>query len=319
MKRAGRIFSLLVILVMLVSMMSLFAYADVPAADGTVNTDNAVSVGKLSLTKSYPKDGGKDAAIENLGVKLYFEGTFTEEVLGDTNDDKVQLYGPEGQKLPTILVYSPTEEGVVLVLLDTTAEYKDGKPYTPVGNSDYKLSISGDFVDNNNESIGTATTVSFKTLNQKRSSTVYMLMTFAMFGGIMLFSMKGSKKKEDEEDAKKSDVKVNPYKEAKRTGKSVEEIVERDQRNKEKAAAKEAKRIAREEAEYAEYYDDDEDDWLEEGHYRVKGPRPISAAGSTYITGRKAEAEKKALEEKERKELEAKWAQQSKKKGKKKK
>ena len=35
--------------------------------------------------------------------------------------------------------------------------------------------------------------------------------------------------------------------------------------------------------------------------YRVKGPRPIAAAGGTYITGRKAIAEARKAEEEERK------------------
>ena len=67
-------------------------------------------------------------------------------------------------------------------------------------------------------------------------------------------------------------------------------------------------------------FDLDDFDFEEEGVYKVKAPRPVAAGGSTYITGRKAEAEKKAAELAARKEQEAKWAAHAKKgKGKKKK
>ena len=45
--------------------------------------------------------------------------------------------------------------------------------------------------------------------------------------------------------------------------------------------------------------DDDEDDYEYEednGNYKVKGPRPISAGGSSYIPGRKALAEARIAE-----------------------
>ena len=84
---------------------------------------------------------------------------------------------------------------------------------------------------------------------------------------------------------------MNPYKEAKRTGKSVEEIIEKENKKKEKAAQK-AARAAEEE-------DDDEDyePYIPEGHYRVKTLRTVASGGSTYITGRKAAAEEKAARE----------------------
>ena len=99
-------------------------------------------------------------------------------------------------------------------------------------------------------------------------------------------------KKQAEADKKTKEEKVNPYKEAKKTGKSVEEIVERDQKEKEKRAAKAAKKAAAEE---------EEDDYYDDGKYHVKAPRPISAAGGKYITGRKALAEAQKAEEERRK------------------
>ena len=53
---------------------------------------------------------------------------------------------------------------------------------------------------------------------------ISMGMMVVMFGGIMIISAR-SAKKAAEEEFKKQD-KVNPYKESKKTGKSVEEIVD---------------------------------------------------------------------------------------------
>ena len=57
-----------------------------------------------------------------------------------------------------------------------------------------------------------------------------------------------------------------------------------------KQEAKAAKRAA---AEAVEEEEEEEDN----GNYKVKGPRPISEGGSTYITGRKALTEAKKAEE----------------------
>ena len=183
------------------------------------------------------------------------------------------------------MLYSTKEKGVVLVIVDND---KEGKIITGEGNSEYTLKISGSFKDDKGNTLGQDKTIKFTTLNQKVNTMVNMLLMFVMFGGIMVLSMRGAKKEAERQQNAAKNEKVNPYKEAKRTGKSVEEIVERDQRNKAKQAEKAAKKAAKE-AEEAEDYDD----YIEEGVYRVKGPRPIAAAGGKYITGRKAAAEAK--------------------------
>lgn len=282
MKRAGRILSLVIILVM---MTTLFCFA-APAEDAQQADTN----GTLTLLDTYPKDGAKGAAIENMSVKLYFDSEFTEKVLKKANDDAIQLIGPEGEKLPTRVLYNPKEEGVVLVIVDND---KEGKIITGKGNSEYTLKISGSLRDDKGNTLGEDKAITFTTLNQSANNMINMLMMFGMFGAIMVISMRGAKKEAQKQQAARKEEKVNPYKEAKRTGKSVEEIVEQDQKNKAKQAEKAARRAAREAEDY--------DDYPEEGVYRVKGPRPIAAAGGRYITGRKALAEAKKAEEEARK------------------
>lgn len=285
MKKAGRILSLVIILVM---MTSLFCFA-AAAEDGK----QPEAKGNLTLLDTYPKDGSKGASIENMSVKLYFDSKFTEKVLKKTNDGAIQLIGPDGKKLPTRVLYDPKEEGVVLVIVDND---KDGKIITGEGNSEYTLKVSGSLRDDNGNTLGEDKAIKFTTLNQSANNIVNMVMMFVMFGAIMVISMRGAKKEAQKQQAAKKDDKVNPYKEAKRTGKSVEEIVEQDQKNKAKQAEKAARKAAKD--------DDDYDDYIEEGVYRVKGPRPIAAGGGKYITGRKAAAEAKKAE------AEAKKAQQ---------
>lgn len=294
MKKIGKILSLVTIFVMLTATCC-FAAADASGAE----TDG---VGALVLKETYPKDGATGTAIENMGAKLYFDSEFTAEKLGKKNDNAVTLCDPDGNTLPTRVLYSTQEPGVVLVLFDETKKTDD---MTIQQNADYTIKISADFRDDEGNTLGKDQSITFKTLNQSASMMVNTLMMFVMFGGIMFFSAK-SAKKQAQQQAKEREEKVNPYKEAKRTGKSVEEIVEKDQRDKAKKAAKAARKAAAAD-------DDDDDEDYDDGKYHVKAPRPISAAGGKYITGRKAIAEAKKAEEERRK------AQQTKKgKGKKK-
>ncbi len=243
----------------------------------------------FELEKTYPADGSKGASIDNLSVKLYFSTSMTAEVLGDLNADAITLCDEEGNTLPLRVLYPEKEDGVILVLLDTAYDADgDGTVDTPsiASNTEYTLVVSADLVDDDGETLGEEVSISFTTINQNINSYISMAMMILMFGGMMFFSVKSNQKKEAKENENKES-KVNPYKEAKRTGKSVEEIVEKDQKNKAKKAAKAAAKAAKAGA---------DEEWIDINTYRVKAPRPISAGGSTYITGRKAIAEAKKAE-----------------------
>lgn len=251
----------------------------------------------LTLESSYPADGATGAAIENMSVKLYFNGKMSEEKAGKLNSDDVfQLYDSEGKKIPTRTLYGSSEEGVVLVLLDTNKDVK------AKSNSEYTLKISGDVVDDNGNKLGKDQQITFKTLNETVNTWVSMGMMVVMFGGMMFASMKGvAKAAEDMKPAKED--KVNPYKEAKKTGKSVEEIVEADKKKKAKEAAKAAKKAAKE----AEWEEEEEND-----NYKVHTKRSAGAAGSTFVAA-KREATAKAKAEAAAKKAAAKAARKKKK------
>lgn len=287
MKKIGRIISLAVILTICATM---FCFAET-AGEGT-----------LVLNDTYPKDGATGTAVENMGVKLYFDSTFTQEKLKDANKNAVTLSDEQGNTLPTQVLYSQKEPGVVLVLFDNTKQSDDVKIQQ---NSNYTFKISKDFRDDEGNTLGEDKTISFKTLNQSANMAINTAMMFGIFGVMMFVTAKNAKKSVENE--KQKEEKVNPYKEAKKTGKSVEEIVEKDQKEKAKRAEKAARKAAARE-------DDDDDDYYDDGNYHVKGPRPIAAAGGRYITGRKAIAEAKAAEEERRKAQKAKAKGKGKKK-----
>ena len=107
--------------------------------------------------------------------------------------------------------------------------------------------------------------------------------------GMIFLTMRETKKQTKEAEEKKRGGKtqeetVNPYKVAKKTGKSVEEIVAEEEKKKARAKAKAERKKKQEEEEE------------EEGIYKVHGPAPVSKGGSKYKTGRKALAEKKKAE-----------------------
>jgi len=167
-----------------------------------------------------------------------------------------------------------------MVLFDQNTEEtdSDGKTLSIKGDSEYTLKVSAFLQDDDGNTLGEDIDITFKTINQRRNSLVSMLLMFVLYAGIIGVTIRSARKGQEEQ---KKEETVNPYKEAKRTGKSVEEIVERENKKKEKAA----ERAAKEEAKHDE--EEDDEPYLEEGHYRVKSARTVQSGGSTYITGRK--------------------------------
>lgn len=258
----------------------------------------------LEIVNTYPVDGQKNTTIENMSVKLDFNQDVGAKENRKLNNRAFTIKDEKGKKVPIRVMYNPKDVKQVMVIADNhdgKNKIKDDRLYT--------LHISKNFVSDNGTTLGKDVDITFKTMNQKRNTMIYMVMMVVMFGGMFFFTSRSARKAQEAEDIEK-EVKVNPYKEAKRTGKSVEEIVAKQEKERAKRAEKAEKARAKreaEEAELAELYDDEE---LPYGHFRVKRPRPISAVGGKTISGRKAEAEaRKAQEEK--------WAMQAKKRKKK--
>lgn len=225
--------------------------------------------GGFDLASSYPEDGQTNTSMENLGVKLTFSKPLNSDDAKKANADKFAIYDEDGKAIPVQILFSEKEDGLVLVLADID------KGFVAKNNSEYKLVISGELVDNDGDALGADKTVTFKTYNQRVNNIVNMVMMMVMFGGIMVLSLKQNNDKQEEEpkDAPK-EAAFNPYKEAKRTGKTVEEVME-EQAKKE---AKEAKKKARKKkaAEVPPEKKIDNCAELLNNVYHVHAPAPIS-------------------------------------------
>ena len=245
----------------------------------------------LELVDNYPDKGQKNTTKDNMCVKLWFNNEMDSEELQKVNKDCFTITDPKGKKIPIRVFYdNPKDKKQIMVLADTTKiktnDIKD--------NTEYTLTISGKLQDKAGNTLGEDQKISFTTLNQGQSTKVYMIMMVVMMGGMFFFTSRQMKKQtaKQQEEGRVKEEPFNPYKEAKKTGKSVDEVIAIHEKEMAKKAAKEAKKTSRQK-------DEDEDDYEEydNGNYKVKGPKPVSAGGSSYITGRKAIAEAKRAEE----------------------
>lgn len=259
----------------------------------------------LEIVETYPKNEQKNTSIENMSVKLEFSNSMGNEASEAANANCFRITDDEGKELPIRVFYNPDDDKEVMVLADAVKISEDKIKIKD--NTEYTLYISGDVTDNDGNTLGEDQTVSFTTLNQGRNTQVYMIMMVVMFGGMFIFTSRQAKKQmEKQTESVEKEEPFNPYKEAKKTGKSVQEVIEAHEKEMAKKAKKAAKH-AKEEVEEEDYEEDN-------GNYKVKGPRPISAGGSTYITGRKAEAEARAAEEERLAKRRAAYAKKRKKK-----
>ncbi len=283
MKRIG---ALVCLVMMMVAVLA-------PASFATEEA-NSQNVG-FTIEDSIPHNKDKGVSVENLSVKIYF----TKDVMPASdkieakNAKQFKLTDEEGTSIPIKVYYSDKEEGLLMVVSNVRS--KDARKANSViqGNMNYTLTIGKNLQATDGTKLGTEETIKFKTLDQKKSTTVYMILMVVMMVGMVIYSSKSAKKaaEKEREGSGKSQT-VNPYKEAKRTGKSVEEIVAREAKRKAKEAEAAAKRKAAEAEIMAELESKEK---VDSSNKRVAGPRPISAAGSKYkVKVVKTQPEKKA-------------------------
>ncbi|MDR1953551.1 MAG: Ig-like domain-containing protein [Clostridiales Family XIII bacterium] len=239
----------------------------------------------LELVDSYPQDKGDHMPVQNVGIKLFFnkDSNVTDDSVWENNAKCFTLKDEKNKKIPIEAHYGTKESNYILV----TAKPKGGR-LDP--NSDYTLTISDALTSTDERTLGEDVVIKFTTVDEAGNSKVYMLLMGVMVVGMIAMTVISNKRKakaEAEVGAKAE--KVNPYKLAKEKGISVEKamaLIEKD-RQKQIARAGEARESQLKAAAEQEKL----------ATKRVKGAHPISAGGSAYKTGRKAEAERKAKEE----------------------
>ncbi|MCR5034425.1 MAG: Ig-like domain-containing protein [Clostridia bacterium] len=248
-----------------------------PAAFAEDNNSSAAAVKTdLEMVSSSPEDGATGVAVDNLSVKMRFNKDVrpASDDVRQANAKQFKLVDSEGKKIPVKVYYSEDEEGLILVAADVYS----GKNRNAIkGDETYTLVVGRNFQAADGSTTGQQIKVGMTTLNQGRSMAIYMILMVLMMAGMVFFTVRSTKnaekKKKEEREFKDG---VNPYKEAKKSGKSVEEVVAKT--NKKKAKKEEAIRKQKEaeaaiEAEIIEKI-------RRESNKRVSSPRAISAAGS---------------------------------------
>ena len=244
----------------------------------------------LELVSSYPENGQKNTSMENLGVKLMFNHPINSEEAVKIDESKFSIVDEDGEKVPVKVLFSDKNDGLILVV----AHVDQG--FVAKNNSEYTLTIDEGLVDNDGNTLDQAKTIPFKTYNQRVNNMVNMGMMFIMFGGIMVLTLRQNNKKEEEQVKEEPKEAFNPYREAKRTGKSVEEVMAEQAKKEEKLAKKRARKNKNKDAAPQEGKIENCAELLN-NVYHVHAPAPISKEDrsvNTLISMRKeaARAEK---------------------------
>ncbi len=251
----------------------------------------------LTLESVYPEDGNNTLSSTNLAVKMKFSENMTSEEAEAANQDCFKITNKKGQNISYKMLYNPEKYPNEIWLQITE---------TLQTNTEYTLVISDGIVSSAGNTLENGETITFATRDTKKDNNVYMIMMFVMIGGMVVFTSWETRRKLKKESMQDpEDIKVNPYKEARKTGKSVEEIIAKTEHEKAKAekARQKAERAALAEAQ------EEERAALDDGKKKVKAKRPISAAGfatpPSIIAKNKARAEAKAAAEAKKKEQHA--------------
>lgn len=239
----------------------------------------------FDVVKTSPSDGAEGLPLENLGVKVFFNEEVYSKSNAKLNEKACTIVDNKGNEIPTITIFNPKDKKVALVLADASSKKLKIKPI-----SKYTLKIDPSFKSATGGTIGTEIKTSFTTINPANSMKISMGMMGVMVVGMIFASTKQAKKQMEDQKRKPQEEKFNPYKVAKETGKSVEDVL-----------AAHEKKLARQAAKAKRHKEENKTE-ISSDNFRVKAPKPIAAAGSTYVTGRKAEAARIAAEKKAAKE-----------------
>lgn len=243
----------------------------------------AMAAGELKVDEVYPKDGSKDMSMDNMGFKLYLNESVYKSK--KANSKLCHIRDSKGKEVPSIVVCNPKEKNVMMVLADTSkrkTKIKGKTKYTVTIDKGFKAD-SGDVLDEDFSS-------SFTTLNPSTSMWISMGMMGVMVVAMVFFTMRETRKKEEQTEPDRKERSVNPYKEAKRTGKSVEEIVAAEDKKKAKKAAKRERQKKENKVEIAT------------DNIKVRRKAPISAVGIKYKAPKqhhKQKTKEQAMQEKQ--------------------
>ncbi len=239
----------------------------------------------LTLVSSFPEEGNAELTPQNVAVKLVFSEKISDSASIAANANAFAVYDGEGKAVEFEPLYNETKYPNEVWLQITE---------NLVQNTAYKVTIAEGLKSSSGSTLDKAITLNFSTRNTEADNNGYMILMVIMVIGMMAFTIFDTKRKVKKESAQREeDQKVNPYKEAKRTGKSVEEVVARTEKEKAQAERRKAK-VARGQSAHVK----SQEKASRPGVKRVKKPRTISERGMetprSFIAERIAREERKA-------------------------
>jgi hypothetical protein len=263
----------------------LVAFMVIPPVFETLSGVFAAEVGApLKLTESYPQNDDNHMPIQNVGIKLFFDGNVTAENVQKNNSNCFKLTDSNGKIIRTEAYYGTKRNDYILVAVASEEGSLEPK-------SEYTLTISESLASSDSRTLSGGEVIKFMTVDTTGNTQVYMLLMLVMVAGMIGMTVISNRRKaKAEAEALMKEGKVNPYKLAKDKGITLQQALAQIEKEKEKKA----KRIS---AATGESRKKAEAETKKPESKRVKGARPVSAGGSAYKTGRKAIAERKAKAE----------------------
>lgn len=236
----------------------------------TMTVGMASAATGLTVEEVSPKSGAENMAMENMGFKVYFNEDVYSKENKKANVARCRILDNKGKEVPSIVLFSPKEKNLVMILADT-----NNKKTKIKGKTKYTVQIDQDFVSVKGNTLAQTYESSFTTLNPSTSMKISMAMMAVMVVVMVIATKRGltdenKRREEQQKREKKENAKVNPYKVAKETGKSVEEVVAQEEKRKAKLAAKRERQKKEKKVEIAS------------DNMRVSKRQPVSAAGVDY-------------------------------------
>ncbi len=236
----------------------------------TMTMGVASAATNLKVVDISPKSDAENMAMDNMGFKVYFSEEVYSNENKKANSKHCRILDNKGKEVPSIVLFSPKEKDLVMVLADT-----NNKKTKIKGKTKYTVQIDPEFVSAKGNTLADTYESSFTTLNPSTSMKISMAMMGVMVVVMVLATKRGltdenKRREEKEKREKKENAKVNPYKVAKETGKSVEEVVAAEEKKKAKREAKKARQKKEKKVEIAS------------DNIRVSKRQPVSAAGVDY-------------------------------------
>jgi len=248
-----------------------------------LQTTIAFAAGTLEVVDHDPRYGATNVFPTNFAAKIYFDGDVSNVRDNPQHMNYFELKDGAGNTIPLLVIPDPNNPDMLLIVLDRNQAIRD-----LADDTEHTLTIRAGFsVDG--RTLSEDYVLNFATRDAARDMNV----SFAMMAVFMVILMIITTQKMKRDEAKKAEEEaVNPYKVSKKTGKSVEEVVQKAERKKKRKEAAEAKLLKNIKVQDEDDYYDDDDDYYDDDNdnYRVAIPRVISEY-STYKSGKKAKYE----------------------------